>query len=195
VTPIIFFVVFAVTAVALIAARYASGERRDRFIRLYAGAGVAACLLTGGTLVWYGLTAARLDAVVLASILALAAITSFLVYGTLRYVLRWEYAADPLYQSLIVGHMLDASATSYGIDIHPLRYVEQHVVGSTLIDWTGTAFSMFPLKLAVVIPAIYVLQAYRKEANPEFWHLVVLAMIVVGLAPGVRDLARMVLYV
>jgi uncharacterized membrane protein len=39
------------------------------------------------------------------------------------------------------------------------------------------------------------MQMYRKEANPTFWHLVLLAMIVVGFAPGVRDMIRMVLYV
>jgi len=47
----------------------------------------------------------------------------------------------------------------------------------------------------VLFPAIYIMQLYRKEANPAFWHLVLLAMIVVGLAPGIRDMVRMVLYV
>jgi len=64
---------------------------------------------------------------------------------------------------LIFGHMLDASATSYGIDLHPVHYVEQHVVGGALIDATGTAFSMFLLKFAVIIPAVYVLELYRRE--------------------------------
>jgi len=54
---------------------------------------------------------------------------------------------------------------------------------------------MFPLKLVVVIPAIYILEIYRKEGNKELWHLIVLAMIMVGMAPGIRDLGRMVLYV
>jgi uncharacterized membrane protein len=91
--------------------------------------------------------------------------------------------------------MLDASATSYGIDLHPLAYVEQHVVGSNLIAWTGTAFVMFPLKLLVLFPAIYILEMYRTESEPDLWHLILLAMIVVGLAPGIRDMIRMVLYV
>jgi uncharacterized membrane protein len=39
------------------------------------------------------------------------------------------------------------------------------------------------------------MELYRKEANMAFWHLVLLAMIVVGLAPGIRDMMRMVLYV
>jgi len=132
---------------------------------------------------------------VLLAIPAMAAVASAAVWAFLRYVLGWEYVEDPLYALLIFGHMFDASATSFGIDLHPLHYVEQHVVGSALIAWTGTAFSMFALKLAVIIPAIYVLELYRKEGNPAFWHLVLLAMIVVGMAPGVRDMMRMVIYV
>ena len=113
----------------------------------------------------------------------------------MRYVLRWEYANDPLYCVLIFGQLLDASATSYGIDLHSMAYTESHVVGGALIEWTGTAFSMFPLKLVVLFPAIYVLQQYRKEAQPVLWHLILLAMIIVGFAPGVRNMVRMVLFV
>jgi len=68
-------------------------------------------------------------------------------------------------------------------------------VGSNLIEATGTAFSMFLLKIVVIIPAIYILEQYRREGNPDLWHLILLAMIVVGMAPGIRDMVRMVLYV
>jgi uncharacterized membrane protein len=123
-------------------------------------------------------------------------VATTIVWAFMRYVLSWTYVADPLYITLLFGQLLDASATSYGIDLHPsVQYVEQHVVGSALIDATGTAFVMFPLKLIVLFPAIYVMEMYRKEANPAFWHLVLLAMIVVGFAPGIRDMVRMVLYV
>ena len=54
---------------------------------------------------------------------------------------------------------------------------------------------MFLLKVAVLIPAVYILEMYRREGDPGLWHLILLAMIVVGMAPGIRDLARMVLHV
>jgi uncharacterized membrane protein len=54
---------------------------------------------------------------------------------------------------------------------------------------------MFPLKLAVLFPGIWLLQTYREEAPPALWHLILLAMITVGLAPGIRDMVRMILYV
>ena len=42
-------------------------------------------------------------------------------------------------------------APMIGIDQHPsVQYIEQHVVGLALIEWTHTAFVMFPLKLVVL---------------------------------------------
>ncbi|PKL62929.1 MAG: hypothetical protein CVV31_03710 [Methanomicrobiales archaeon HGW-Methanomicrobiales-2] len=196
ITPLIFFTIFAVAASALFLGKLAENAGLTaRYSRVYGGVGVVACLLATAALVWFGLTEATIALDVLAVILALAAVTSLALWAFLVYVLKWDYASNILYKLLIFGHMLDASATSYGIDIHPVHYVEQHVVGSGLIEATGTAFSMYLLKLAVLIPAIYVLEMYRREGNPDLWHLILLAMIVVGMAPGIRDLVRMVLYV
>jgi uncharacterized membrane protein len=166
------------------------------FLSFYAFAGGLSVFVVSLVLVSWGITHTRVDLFVLCIIPLMAVTATVLVWACMRYVLSWEYVSDPLYLALIFGHMLDASATSYGIDFHPaVHYIEQHVVGSNLINLTGTAFVMFPLKLIVLFPAIYIMQLYRREANPAFWHLVLLAMIVVGLAPGIRDMTRMVLYV
>jgi uncharacterized membrane protein len=196
VTPLIFFVVFFITAVTLVLSRIL--EKKGivpHALTFYGGIGTGASVLVAGILIWFGLTRAAIDLTVLVAILLLAAATSLAVMGLLQLVFRWEYARDPLFRLLIIGQMLDASATGYGIDFGPIPYQEVHVVGSALINWTGTAFSLFPLKLLVVIPAIYVLEMYRREGNREFANIVLLAMIVVGLAPGVRDMVRMVLHV
>jgi len=196
VTPLIYFVLFFFTVTALIVSAQAqkAGMIRD-YATSYAGAGVVACLLAAGLLIWFGITESVIDPVVFLVIMGLAILTSAAVYAAMRYLLSWSYAADPLYLALIFGQMLDASATSYGIDLHPLDYMEVHVVGSNLIELTGTAFVMFPLKLAVLFPGIWLLQRYREEAPPALWHLILLAMITVGLAPGIRDMVRMILYV
>ena len=85
-------------------------------------------------LVWFGLTETTIALDVLAAILALASVSSLALWALLVYGAKWDYASNILYKLLIFGHMLDASATSYGIDIHPIHYVEQHVVGSSLIE-------------------------------------------------------------
>ena len=194
ITPLIFFTVFVVAAVALFAGKLAENAGLvARYSRVYGGVGIVACLLATAALVWFGLTETTIALDVLAAILALASVSSLALWAlssTCEVGLRLKH---PL-QTPIFGHMLDASATSYGIDITPY-YVEQHVVGSNLIEATGTAFSMFLLKIAVLIPAIYILEMYKKEGSPGLWHLILLAMIVVGMAPGIRDMVRMVLYV
>jgi len=196
ITPLIFFVVALIAGISLFGGKIAENAGLTRrYSRIYAGVGVVGCLLSGATLLWFGLTETTIALGVLAAILAVAAVTSVALWAFLAYVLKWSYVSNILYKLLIFGHMLDASATSYGIDLHPIHYVEQHIVGGALIDATGTAFSMFLLKIAVIIPAVYVLELYRREGDPGLWHLILLAMIVVGMAPGIRDLARMVLYV
>ena len=196
VTPLIFFVVFFITAVSLVVSRILGKKGLvPHFLTFYGGIGAGASVLVALALAWFGLTRAALDLTVLVAILLIATVTSLAVMGLLQLVFKWEYTGDPLYRLLIIGQMLDASATGYGIDFGPIPYQEVHVVGSALINWTGTAFALFPLKLLVVIPAIYVLEMYRREGNREFANMVLLAMIVVGLAPGVRDMVRMVLHV
>jgi len=196
ITPLIFFVVALIAGVALFGGKIAENAGIvSRYSKVYAGVGVAGSFLSGAALVWFGLTETTIALGVLAAILTLAAVSSLALWAFMAYALKWGYVSNLLYKLLIFGHMLDASATSYGIDLHPVHYVEQHVVGGALIDATGTAFSMFLLKFAVIIPAVYVLELYRREGDTGFWHLILLAMIVVGMAPGIRDLTRMVLYV
>jgi uncharacterized membrane protein len=197
VTPFIYFLIFFYTVGILILSHSLEGRGlTSNYLRIYAGAGIFSIFCVGLVLIGWGITHTRIDFFVLTVILLMATVATLLVFAFMRYGLRWQYVTDPLYISLLFGQLLDASATSFGIDLHPsVQYIEQHVVGSALIEWTHTGFVMFPLKLAVLFPAVYIMETYRKEANPAFWHLVLLAMIVVGLAPGIRDMTRMVLYV
>lgn len=195
-TPLIFFVILGLAGPVLWICHL--GDRKGivpGVSRSFGGVGMVACLISLGFLVWYGLTVSRLDPMVAVVILLMATVSSLLVYGLLRYLFGWEYLSDRLYQLLVCGHMLDASATSYGIEMHSIPYIEQHVVGSALIELTGTAFVMFPLKLLVIIPGIWVLEQYRRADDSAIWYLILLAMIMVGMAPGIRDMLRMVLYV
>lgn len=196
ITPLIFFTIFFYAVIVLVTSRYLEKKNIiENYHRGFATGGIIACAISLIPLVWYGMTYTQINLLVMFEILGIACISSLAVWSFVRYALKWDYVEDILYKLLIFGHMLDASATSFGIDLHEMAYVEQHVVGSALIEATGTAFSMFGLKLIVVIPAIYILQIYRQEGNRELFHLIILAMIMVGLAPGIRDMVRMILYV
>ncbi|WOF15855.1 DUF63 family protein [Methanoplanus sp. FWC-SCC4] len=196
ITPLIYFVIFFYTIFVLIVSR--TLEKKgivEHYYRGFAAGGIIACAVSLIPLLWVGITQTQISGYVLAFILSVAFVTSFAVWGTIKYIFKWDYVSDILYKLLIFGHLLDASATSFGIDLHEMTYVEQHVVGSALIDATGTAFSMFALKLVVIVPAIYILEMYRKEGSSALWHLILFAMIMVGMAPGIRDMVRMIFYV
>jgi uncharacterized membrane protein len=196
VTPLIYFVLFFYTISLLFLSRYLTHQGLTKnILSFYSLAGLISVVVTSLVLLSWGINNSTVDAGIFGVIMLMALLATCTIIACMRYACSWAYATHPLYITLIFGHMLDAGATSYGIDLHPLAYIEQHVVGSGLIAWTGTAFVMFPLKLIVLFPGIYIMELYRKEANPAFWHLVLLAMIVVGLAPGIRDMVRMVLYV
>lgn len=195
-TPLIFFLILAIAMPTLyITEKLETKKIIPSWRRVF---GFCGLILASGTLIfliWFGLKLAHFDLFVAGWILGMAILSSFLLFLLLRYVFGWKYLEDRLYQVLIFAQMLDASATSFGIDLHPIPYQEQHVVGGWLIELTGTAFVMFPLKLIVLIPGIYILEIYRKDGGSGIWYLILLAMIMVGLAPGVRDMMRMVLYV
>lgn len=93
---------------------------------------------------------------------------------------------------LFFGHFLDATATFIAIDYY--GYVEKHVLPSFLINVFQTGAVMLLLKAIIVIIVIYFIDIlYEKEFqnNPTLTGLVKIAVLVLGLAPGVRDLLRM----
>lgn len=194
VTPLVYFVIFAYTVAVLIGTRIL--ERRRvirRYLTWYRNIGIASAAAVAAFLAYWGITNNAFHPGVVLIIGTMAVAASLAIWASMKYLLKWDYASNPLFVLLIFGHMLDAAATSYGISLSPVSYVEEHVVGGSLIALTGTGFVMFPLKLVVLFPAIYFLHTYRKEMQSDLWNLILLAMIIVGLGPGLRDMAQMVL--
>jgi len=93
---------------------------------------------------------------------------------------------------LVFGHMLDASATFVAIDF--FGYWEKHVLPRFMIEVTGSAVVMIPMKFLVVGLVIYILDVAFKddtELNPRLVGLVKIAVLVLGMAPGCRDVLRL----
>ena len=98
----------------------------------------------------------------------------------------------PVAVMLFASHFLDGAATWRGVDAH--GYSEKHVIPSLLIELTGTAAVMLPLKFAVVTFVVYLMEvAFREdlEDSPNLAWLVKVAVMVLGLAPGMRDMLRL----
>jgi uncharacterized membrane protein len=95
---------------------------------------------------------------------------------------------------IIFSQMLDAAATFVGVDFY--GYGEKHPVPRFFFESFGTSAVFIPLKLALAIVIVYVIDISFKEDlkdHPNLKGLIKIIIIVLGLAPGTRDMVRMVM--
>ena len=96
---------------------------------------------------------------------------------------------NTLYLLLYFGHFFDGAATFLGIEEY--GYIEKHVVPTATIDYVGTAAIMLPLKFLVVTGVILAIEYEEsKEEQKEMINLLLLFLLTLGLAPGTRDVLR-----
>ncbi|WP_462271823.1 DUF63 family protein [Methanohalophilus sp.] len=190
ITPNIYFVVFVVTLACLVVSKklYDLDIVGD-WKKTFAAAGGLWFLSNLYALLYFE-DIVRPDALVL--ILVIGTLVAFSIYG----LARWQgigLITDRLNFTILWVHLMDASSTFIGIDM--LGYYEKHVVPAYLIDLTGTALVMYPLKLAIFIPVIYVLdsQFNDSEESISLRTFVKMVIIVLGLSPATRNTLRMAL--
>jgi len=85
--------------------------------------------------------------------------------------------------SIISAHLLDASTTFIAVDYY--GYFEQHVLPSSIYNITGTAITMFPLKIIVISLGLYLID--RHIDDEIIAGALKLAIFILGFAPGVRN--------
>lgn len=121
-------------------------------------------------------------------------VVALVVLALRRSVPLCAVAIRPRNMMLFLAHFLDAAATYRGLDVY--GYGEKHVVPNLLIQLTGTALVMFPLKALVVGVVVWALDIeLRKDLarTPLLGTLARTAILVLGLAPGLRDVLRLAL--
>lgn len=87
---------------------------------------------------------------------------------------------------LLSAHMLDASATYVAMTF--FGYLEQHPLPRFLIELTNPA-AMFFLKIVVLIPVLYMIDRYSEPG--DFKNFLKIVILILGLAPGLRDMIRL----
>jgi uncharacterized membrane protein len=134
----------------------------------------------------------------LAIIPTIAAAATALVWLLLGYIGRLKKSLSPLSSGVAAmvfsGHMLDAAATYVAIDWY--TYGEKHVLANSLIKATGTALVMFPMKAVAIGATLYILLVGFKEElekDPLLKGLLMAALLILGLSPGLRDMFRLVM--
>lgn len=116
---------------------------------------------------------------------------------------------QPINLFLVFSQMVDAFSTAVGVDLS--TYIEKHVLSEAVregferlsrgIGWSfgeehPTFIGFASVKLAVSLLVIYAIDVSGKEDTkrmPTLMNLVKMAVIIVGIGPGVRNTLRMTL--
>lgn len=187
ITPLIFFLVFFITTAFLIITRKIWGETfHEKYAAigfLWTGCNLAVLSTVGLQNPWVIAAVFLLGTALAGSVLFCGRRLSALSMPALKFL------DERFNQMIIYAHMLDASSTYIGVDW--FSYYEKHVVPTFFINLVGTAAIMFPLKLLVLLPVLYLID--RSIQEPSLRNLTRLALITLGMAPAVRNTLRLAL--
>ncbi len=123
-----------------------------------------------------------------------------LIWGAAFFVPRYVFARKPLSKympsfgkllsaenaGILTAHFLDATATVTALSL--FGYLEQHVVPRLFFPLMGPA-AMFFLKIAVVLPVLWIVDRYAEDG--DFKNFLKIVILILGLAPGLRDMIRL----
>jgi uncharacterized membrane protein len=94
--------------------------------------------------------------------------------------------------AILSAHFFDATATFFAIAVFSTMsgqgYTEQHFLSRELMPFLGPQV-MFLLKFIVVVPALYLISKNVKDR--ELRNFLLLVILILGLAPAARNLARL----
>ena len=95
----------------------------------------------------------------------------------------WNLYKDKINLSILSAHLFDASSTYIAVDFY--GYWEQHVIPNTIYNLSGTAITMFPLKIIVISFVLYLIDKYIDDETIS--GTLKLSIFILGLAPGIRN--------
>ncbi len=118
-----------------------------------------------------------------------------LILTAIPFYIAFKYFKNDILAYVVGAHALDGAATFFIIDYFgkftEKNYFEQHVVPSFIGELFGTFFPFYLLKIAIAFGAAYFI-AKEKEASEQEKYFIALLLIIIGLAPGLRDILRMI---
>ncbi len=194
VTPIIYFFIFAITIIILSLAVFLEKKGKIKDYHMFFGyAGIIWTLLNLAALLAVGEVKNPIPAAVIFILGALSTYAVYFIAGRLNFALL----TNKLNILILFTHLLDASSTFIGIDW--LGYYEKHVAPTFFIELAGNftehpAVVMYPLKLLVFIPVLYLLD-YKFDSKKErkLISLMKLTILVLGLSPATRNTLRILM--
>ena len=91
--------------------------------------------------------------------------------------------SDKINRVILMVHMFDASTTIVAVE--QFNYYEQHVLPNVLNQLFDTYFTVFPMKIIVILSVLYIIDQYFDDLTIK--NLLKLTVFVLGLAPGTRN--------
>ncbi|RJT06124.1 DUF63 family protein [Halococcus sp. IIIV-5B] len=211
ISPVIYVTVFLVTLVALLASLWLA--RRDivgRYEDALAGFGTLALAVTVGYLGYLAATTEYLGFYpqMLVATIGIASAIAIGVYlaidrlapalnagtGTIGLAILWAQGIDGV-ANVIASDWWNAIGL-------PFEYTAKHPVNELIVGFTelvvphsvilviGDSWPFLVVKIALSVGVIWLFEESIFEDSPRYAYLLMLAIIVVGLGPGTRDMLR-----
>ena len=174
-TPFIYILIFLIAFPTLLVSLKFYGEK---YYKLYSAVGI---ILAAGVLVLLFTNLPVVNAWVIPAGVGLAAAITTLFYASSLKPMK-----NNLSMLVMFSHMLDGFETFFGISY--LGYWELHVLPGYLIRKFGPA-SLPLVKFFVFYAIIYLLDISEEDKNLK--NYIKFVLVVLGLAPGLRDGIRM----
>lgn len=109
---------------------------------------------------------------------------SVLISYSILKGLDWLWALKPLNFIAISAQLFDAINTSFLVQF--FGAVEKHPLPRTVMEFFGNAFVFIPLKLFVILSAIYFINKEVKDKTLR--RLLILSIAILGTAQGLRNI-------
>lgn len=126
---------------------------------------------------------------------AVYALPVFIMAGAVYLIGSKILKLDFLRSFVGFAQALDGAATFFAIEIFSkitgITYFEQHVFSAGLGNFLGSFLGFFVIKSVLGLGAGYLIQ--KEEAKEEDKNFITLILIIMGLAPGIRDILRMII--
>jgi uncharacterized membrane protein len=184
ITPLIFFVIFAICFGTLLLTRYLEKRRKIKnYIRVYAFVGVALSLAGIAILIYY--SSSNWNPTILVYSLVPALILTEIVKRA-SPAIGMTYLRSRMYSFAIFSFMLDSFTTYIGVDL--FGYINKHPFSSFLTSIFGTGAVLIPLSLILVIVIAFLLEKdSREDMKEDEKYMMTLTLIVLGFSMGARN--------
>lgn len=211
ISPVIYVTVFVITLAALLVSLWL--ERRgaiERYETALAGFGTLALALAVGYLVFLAATTEYLNFYpqMLVATLGIASAIAVGVYYVIgRFAPELNAGTGYLGLAILWAQGIDGVANVIASDWWnaiglPFEYTAKHPVNEVIVNLTelvvphsvilviGDSWPFLVVKIALSVGVIWLFEESIFEESPRYANLLMLAIIVVGLGPGTRDMLR-----